>query len=94
MSQVKERVEAGNVSLYPGDWAIIDAADTGDAGRSATLRRIVREWAAMHQPARTLIDTPAPYRTEPVAEETRRANPTSGRATPAAQSAETGRQVR
>ena len=61
MTQVKERVEPGNVSLYPSDWEIIDAADTGDAGRSATLRRIIREWAETHQPARTLVDSREPY---------------------------------
>ena len=61
MAQTNDRVEACNVSLYPSDIAIIDAADTNDAGRSATLRRIVREWAAAQHPARTLIDTRERY---------------------------------
>lgn len=39
-----QKVEPRNVSLYPSDWKIIDSADTNDAGTSATLRRIVREW--------------------------------------------------
>ena len=44
MVEVQDRVEAANVSLYPSDWSIIDAADINRAGRSATLRRIIREW--------------------------------------------------
>lgn len=44
---VAERVEPQNVSLYPTDWQIVDSADVGQAGRSATLRRIIREWATM-----------------------------------------------
>jgi len=39
------RVKAGNVSMYPQDWAVLDAfaEDTG-LSRSAALRIIVREW--------------------------------------------------
>ena len=40
-----QKVEPRNVSLYPSDWKIIDGADANDAGTSATLRRIVREWS-------------------------------------------------
>jgi len=44
MIQTDDRVAPGNVSLYPSDWDIVDAADTNRAGRSATLRKIIREW--------------------------------------------------
>jgi len=33
-----------NVVLYDPDIEIVDAADTNDAGRSATIRNIIREW--------------------------------------------------
>jgi len=59
MTQARERTEAGNVSLYPDDWAIIDQADTNDAGRSATLRLIVREWNDWRQ--RMMIDSRVSY---------------------------------
>jgi len=39
-----ERVEARNVSMYAADWKIVETADKSNAGISATLRRIVREW--------------------------------------------------
>jgi len=44
MTQTRERVEPQNVSLYPSDWAIVDEADEQGKGRSAALRKIVREW--------------------------------------------------
>ena len=66
MIQTRERTEAGNVSLYPADWAIVDGADTNDAGRSATLRRIIREWDDWRR--RTLIDTKADYITATIGE--------------------------
>lgn len=56
-----EKVEGRNVSLYPSDWLIVETADIGRAGVSATLRRIVREWnASRHSPTR-LVDSPEPY---------------------------------
>jgi len=36
--------------MYPSDWLLVETADIGNAGVSATLRRIVREWAAQRQP--------------------------------------------
>ena len=64
MTQAREYTEAGNVSLYPSDWAIVDEVDTYDAGRSATLRRIIREWDDWRQ--RRMVDTPADYVTAQV----------------------------
>ena len=66
MTQARAYTEAGNVSLYPSDWAIVDEADTYDAGRSATIRRIIREWDDWHR--RTLIDTKADYVTATIGE--------------------------
>lgn len=69
----QRRTEPRTVSLYPGDWEIVDSADIGDAGTSATLRRIVREWsirvapkAELHRVLIDLIapDTPAPVEVE------------------------------
>lgn len=43
-----QRVEPGNVTLYPIDWATIDAlAKDKGLGRSAALRIIVREWTEL-----------------------------------------------
>jgi len=64
MNEKSQRVEAANVSLYPEDWEIVDNADTGRAGRSATLRRIIREWDDWRQ--RRMVDTPADYVTATV----------------------------
>lgn len=50
-------VEARNVSMYPRDWNIVDSADKSDAGTSATLRKIVREW---HEFTRHLVQA-APH---------------------------------
>jgi len=44
MLDAAARVEPRNISMYPSDWRIVDDSDTGDAGTSAALRRIVREW--------------------------------------------------
>jgi hypothetical protein len=41
-----EQAERRTVTLYPRDWAIVLEADKSSAGVSATLRRIIREWAA------------------------------------------------
>jgi len=57
-----EKAQAIAVTLYPQDIKIVDGADTYDAGRSATLRRIIREWNDWRQ--HMLIDTGAEYRTE------------------------------
>jgi hypothetical protein len=59
-------IEARSVSLDTQDWKTIQDADTNQAGVSATLRRIVREWHALHQaiqPAagRVLVDTRETY---------------------------------
>lgn len=61
-----ERTQPIAVTLYLQDLDIIDQADTNDAGRSATLRRIIREWDKMRQPvrARTLVDSPGVYQTQ------------------------------
>jgi len=32
------------ISMYPSDWKIVQDADIGNAGISATLRRIISEW--------------------------------------------------
>jgi len=58
-----EKAQALAFTLYTQDIAIIDAADTNDAGRSATLRRIIREWDEMRQPvkAHVLVDTRSEY---------------------------------
>ena len=61
-----ELTEIRAVSMYPSDWTIVTDADTGDAGVSATLRRIVREWhnwyrAAPPRRADRLVDPPAEY---------------------------------
>ena len=54
--------EGRNVSMYPSDWAVVESADKFDAGISATLRMIVREWATMAAlKRRTLTDPRAPY---------------------------------
>jgi len=56
-----------NISMYDRDWAIVDSADQFDAGRSATLRKIVRQWAEWRkqfQPAHALTDERAPYHVE------------------------------
>jgi len=55
-----KRAETIAITLYPEDKEIVDAADTGDAGRSATIRKIIREWNAMRQ--RMLVDTKEVYR--------------------------------
>jgi len=41
-----DRVEPGNVSLYPRDWADIDriATESGIKSRSGALRLILQEW--------------------------------------------------
>jgi len=59
-------MEKRTVSLEPGDWKIIEAADKNNGGVSATLRGIVREWAALHQAltpvaGRVMIDTKEEY---------------------------------
>jgi len=54
-------VEAKNVSMYPRDWTIVTEADLSDAGISATLRRIVREWYQLTR--RRTLDERAPYLT-------------------------------
>ena len=64
----QRRVKATGFTLYPEDVEIIDRANIGEAGRSATLRRIIREWAAIHQPERMLVDTPGEYMTAQVGE--------------------------
>jgi len=54
-----ERAQAIAFTLYSQDLEIIDGADTNNAGRSGTLRRIIREWAAAQaEPARVLVDGP------------------------------------
>ena len=62
-----EKAQALAFTLYTQDIAIIDGADTYDAGRSATLRRIIREWDDWHR--RTLIDTPAQYVTATIGDD-------------------------
>jgi len=65
MTQAKERTEARNVSMYPVDWAIVDAQDINSAGTSATLRTIVRQWNEwkdiMLIDAREQYDAKVPY---------------------------------
>jgi len=61
-----ERPKPIAFTLYDADVTIIDEADVYDAGRSATLRRIIREWYVMKD--RVLIDTKAQYVTSQVAE--------------------------
>ena len=61
-----EKAQALAFTLYAEDIAIIDDADTNDAGRSATLRRIIREWDDWRR--RTLIDTKADYITATIGE--------------------------
>ena len=61
-----EKAQAIAVTLYPQDIKIVDGADTNDAGRSATLRRIIREWDDWRR--RTLIDTTADYITATIGE--------------------------
>lgn len=57
-----EKPDRINVTLYPEDFDIVDAADTANVGRSGTIRRIIREWHAMKKkPANTIVDTPIPY---------------------------------
>ena len=41
-----ERTEKRAISMYPSDWHKVDESDEYDAGTSASLRRIVREWYA------------------------------------------------
>jgi hypothetical protein len=62
------RAKALNVTLYDADIAIVDGADHGSAGRSATIRRIIREWAQLREPERMLVDTPGEYMTAQVGE--------------------------
>ena len=54
-----------NISMYDSDWAIVDDADQFDAGRSATLRKIVRQWsewrAMFTRPPHPLTDERSPY---------------------------------
>jgi hypothetical protein len=52
--------------MYREDWAIVEEADIGGAGVSATLRLIVREWywQGMDKGASRLVDPPAPYTTK------------------------------
>jgi len=64
MTQQEYASVVRGVSLYPSDWAIVDDADTYDAGRSATLRKIIREWDDWRQ--RRMIDTPGDYITAQV----------------------------
>lgn len=49
MEEQAERVEPANVTMYPSQWAAVDAyaKDQGYDGRSAALRRIVIEWQQM-----------------------------------------------
>jgi len=61
-----EKAQALAFTLYAEDIAIIDDADTNDAGRSATLRRIIREWDDWRQ--RRMVDTPADYVTATIGE--------------------------
>jgi len=61
-----EKAQAIAVTLYPQDIKIVDDADTYDAGRSATLRRIIREWDDWRQ--RRMVDTPADYVTATIGE--------------------------
>lgn len=56
---VSEKAQIIAISVYAEDLGIIDAADTNDAGRSATLRRIIREWEDWRR--RMMIDTPGEY---------------------------------
>jgi len=64
-----ERAQIIAFTLYAQDIAIIDAADTNDAGRSATIRKILREWAAINAaPARVLVDRPGDYVTAQIGE--------------------------
>ena len=58
--------ENRNVSMYPSDWQIVEDADIGDAGVSASLRRIVREWYAAQERAERLTDERAEYNAQPV----------------------------
>ena len=51
-------------TLFDDEIEIIEGADRYNASRSAKLRKIIREWAAMRQPARTLVDGGVEYRTE------------------------------
>lgn len=56
---VSEKAQIIAISVYAEDLGIIDAADTNDAGRSATLRRIIREWEDWRR--RMMIDTAGEY---------------------------------
>jgi hypothetical protein len=50
MAGNSETTEARNVSLYPSDWAPVDAISTQyKLPKSAALRIIIREWQAMKQ---------------------------------------------
>lgn len=51
-----EKVEQRAVTLYPSDWATVEAADNADAGVSATLRRIIREWQEYQEQDRILTE--------------------------------------
>ena len=63
-------VEGRNVSLYPSDWAIVEQADIGAAGLSATLRRIIREWNRnRNAPHHKLVDSGVSYVTDAHANE-------------------------
>ena len=58
----KERAKNYSISLFQEDLDIIDNADKYGAGRSATLRRIIREWAEW-QPTVGIRERPTPYTT-------------------------------
>ena len=60
MTLTQDRVERlpVSVSLYPRDIEIVKAADTGQAGFSASLRRIIREW---EQRRNALVDARVGY---------------------------------
>ena len=70
MRRARERGSARklNFTLYDIDIKILDAADHSSAGRSATIRRIIREWAQLREPERMLVDTPGEYMTAQVGE--------------------------
>jgi len=60
-----ERVESTGITLYPSELAILEEADTGRAGRSATIRRIIQEWKEFktlfsRMPAGTILNPGRP----------------------------------
>jgi len=61
-----EKAQALAFTLYTQDIAIIDGADTNDAGRSATLRKIIREWDDWRR--RRMVDRPGDYVTAQIPE--------------------------